>query len=86
MNTVNGFLALPDPEEGVPARFIATDFAQKPTEYVGIKCSKCHGQTIFRSRTSFSEFSLKMLGWFPCRCGGCLNRFWVPFWRARKRH
>ena len=85
MNAVNGVLALPDQPEGTPVRYIATDFAKKPTEFVGVHCRRCEGQSIFRSRTSFTELPYKLSGLVPCRCGGCLNRFWIPFWRARKR-
>jgi hypothetical protein len=85
MNTVNGVLALPDQPEGAPIRYIATDFAIKPTEFTGVKCRKCKCPTIFSSRAMVTDVPLRMFGLVPCRCGGCLKRFFVPFWRARKR-
>ena len=61
------------------------DFGAKPTAFAGLQCKKCHCQTVFASRFTPADLPLKLLGFVPCRCGGCLDRFWVPFWRARKR-
>lgn len=78
MNSGNDVMA-------VTGRYIATDFSPKPTEFAGVKCRKCRCEMVFSSRATLTDLPLKMMGMVPCRCGGCLARFWVPFWRGRKR-
>lgn len=82
MNTVHGLLALPDPHDGAPVRYIATDFAKNPRQLGDVHGERCQGRAIFRSRTSFVESPFKLPGMVPRRSGR-LNRFWVPFWGAK---
>jgi len=59
--------------------------APKLTEFHGAKCKACGCRTVFVSRPKPLDIPFKLIGLVPCRCGSCLNRFYVGIWRRRPK-